>query len=64
MKCLMQRLACPDKCVLSKKNLLNDNGMPSKVKMMKLFEGISKAQNAVRSCAERVMKANDRKMGE
>ena len=64
MKCLMQRLACPDKCVLSKKNLLNDNGMPSKAKMTKLFEGLPKAQTAVRKCAERVMKANDRKMGQ
>ena len=60
----MQRIACPDKCVLSKKNLLNDYGMPSEVKMMKLFDGIPKAQKAVRSCAERVMKANDSEIGQ
>ena len=50
--------------MLSKKNLLNDYGMPSEVKMMKLFDGIPKAQKAVRSCAERVMKANDSEIGQ
>ena len=50
--------------MLSKKNLLNDNGMPSKVKIMALFEGLQQAQEDVSVCEEKVKRANQRELGQ
>ena len=61
-RCFPQRLACPDKCVLDKKNLLGETGVPDVDAVEALFEGLPEAHEAVLTCFNGVKEWRNRQI--